>query len=320
MNYRTFGKTGIKVSEIGFGTWGVGGATEDGANSYGQTNDVESLECLARAFDLGVTFYDTSNIYGYGHSEELLAQAFKDKRDKVVIASKVGFVKHGGPHDLRGSYIREQIEGTLKRLQTDYVDVYQLHSPPMDQLRATPDAVSTMLDLKKEGKIRAYAISVKNPGDAVVAINEFGVEIVQVNFNMIDQRALEQGAFDAAKKAGAGIIARTPLAFGFLSGQVKDLNFASDDHRSTWSKEQLQRWQEAPDMFSFINRNPNRTATQLALQFCLGFGAISTVIPGMLHLNEVEEDISASGLPVLTAEELANIELVYRQNEFFVRK
>ncbi len=317
MNYRTFGKTGIKVSEIGFGTWGIGGATEDGANSYGQTDDAESFECLARAFDLGVTFYDTSNIYGYGHSEELLAQAFKGKRDKVVIASKVGFIKHRGRHDLRGEYIREQIEGTLKRLGTDYVDLYQLHSPPMEQLRATPDAVSTMLDLKKEGKIRAFGISVKNPGDAVIAINEFGAEVVQVNFNMIDQRALEQGAFDVAKKSGAGIIARTPLAFGFLSGKVKDLNFSPSDHRSVWSKEQLQRWQEAPDMFSFINRNPARTATQLALQFCLGFDAISTVIPGMLHVNEVEEDTAASSLPALTEEELANIELVYKQNEFF---
>ncbi len=319
MNYRELGKTGIKISEIGFGTWGIGGATVDGANSYGETNDATSEQALNTALDCGITFFDTSNIYGYGHSEELLGKVFSGKRDKVIIASKVGFVKHGGPHDFRGSYIREQLEGTLRRLNTDYLDVYQLHSPPIDQLRATPDAVSTMLELKKEGKIRAYAISVKNPADALVVINEFGAEAVQVNFNMIDQRALEAGVFQLAKEKGVGIIARTPLAFGFLSGKIKDLNFNPQDHRSAWSEAQLKRWADAPDLFSYINRNPERTPTQLALQFCLGFDSISTVIPGLMNDAEVKEDAAASGLPALTAEEIAAIESVYKGNEFFVR-
>lgn len=320
MRYRFFGKTGIKVSEIGFGTWGIGGATEDGANSYGETDDAESKKCLKRAFDLGINFYDTSNIYGYGHSEELLGEVFKSIRDKVIIASKVGFVKHGGPHDFRGSYIRSQLENTLKRLQSDYVDVYQLHSPPLEQLRQTEGVISTMVDLKKEGKIRAFAISVKNPKDAFAAVQEFGAEIIQTNFNMIDQRASELGIFDLVKKNSIGLIARTPLAFGFLSGKIKELNFNPQDHRSSWSENQLKIWAKASDLFSFINKNPNRTATQLALQFCLSFDSISTVIPGMLHLNEVEENAATSDLPALTKEELINIDLIYKQNTFFEKQ
>ncbi len=320
MNYRILGNTGIKVSEIGFGTWGIGGATSDGANSYGETDDEESLRALRTAFDLGITLYDTSNVYGYGHSEELLGQAFKGLRDKVVIASKVGMVRHRGSFDVHGSYIRQEIEQSLKRLGTDYLDVYQIHSPPMELIRDTEDAVSTMLELKREGKIKAFGISIKNPAEALIAIKEFGAETVQTNFNMIDQRALEQGVFDLAQERGVGVIARTPLAFGFLSGKIKDFNFSQEDHRSAWSKEQLQRWADAPDLFSFVNRNPERTPTQLALQFCLGFNAVSTVIPGMLKVSEVEENVRASELPGLTPEELENIELVYKKNEFFVKK
>jgi aryl-alcohol dehydrogenase-like predicted oxidoreductase len=189
----------------------------------------------------------------------------------------------------------------------------------MDQLRDTPDAVSTMLELKKEGKIRAFAISVKNPTDAAAAINEFGAEVIQLNFNMIDQRAFELGAFDLAKEKKVGVIARTPLAFGFLSGKINDLHFNPKDHRSVWSEAQLKRWAEAPDLFSFVNRDPNRTPTQLALQFCLGFDAISTVIPGMLNEAEVNENAVASDLPKLSKEELEAIETVYKGNEFFVK-
>lgn len=317
MHYRKLGKTDIEVSEIGFGSWGIGGETSDGANSYGKTDDTESVRSLEKAFEKGINFIDTSNIYGYGHSEELIGQTFRDRRDKIVIASKAGFVKHGGPHDLRGSFIRECLEGTLRRLQTDYVDLYQLHSPPIDLLRDTPEAIETMLALKKEGKIRAFGISVKNPQDGVLAIREFGAEVIQVNFNMIDQRALEAGVFDEAAKAGVGVIARTPLAFGFLSGAIKSFDFSAGDHRSSWPEGQLKRWADAPDLFSFINRDPARTPTQLALQFCLGFPGVSSVIPGILHPHEAEENAAASDRSPLTAEELAAVELVYKQHTFF---
>jgi aryl-alcohol dehydrogenase-like predicted oxidoreductase len=317
MKYRLLGKTGLTVSEIGFGAWGIGGATDDGPNSYGATDDGESLRALAAAFDKGITLYDTSNIYGYGHSEELIGKAFKGMREKVIIASKVGFVKYGAPLDITPAHIRVSLEATLRRLQTDYVDLYQLHSPSLELLEKTPEAVDELRTLKREGKIRAFGFSAKNPGDAIAAIKKYGFEAVQVNFNMIDQRAVESGLFDCASEYGAGVIARTPLAFGFLTGKVADMRFDPHDHRSLWSEGQLKRWTEAPDLFSFINQGKNRTPAQLALKFCLGFKAVSAVIPGMLHLSEVEENAQASDTPPLGNEELDAVAVVYKSHEFF---
>lgn len=316
MQYRSLGSTGLTVSEIGFGAWGIGGAVS-GANAYGVTDDTESKLALERALELGITFYDTADIYGYGHSEELLGEVFGNRRSKVIIASKVGFTKHGGPHDVSKQHIRAAIEGTLRRLKTDYVDIYQLHSPPMELLRTTPGAIDEMRLLKREGKIRAFGISVKDPRDGFVAIDEFGAESIQVNFSMIDQRALDCGLFDKALAAKVGIIGRTPLAFGFLTDKVKDTNFSETDHRTAWPQSQLKLWVEAPNVFSFVNHGKPRTAVQLALRFCLSFNAVSTVIPGMLKPIEVEENAKTSDIPKLTTEEIKAIGLTYHTHEFF---
>lgn len=201
MLYRKLGKTGITVSEIGFGSWGIGGRTE-GATSYGKTDDAESKRALEAAFDAGITFYDTSDLYGYGHSEELIGEVFARRREKVVIASKVGYVKHGGPHDFSPARIRRSAEASLRRLESDYLDVYQLHSPLLDELRGTAGAIEEMRKLKKEGKIRAIGISVKSPEDGFLAVTEFGADSVQVNFNMIDQRILDNGFLDSCTSGG----------------------------------------------------------------------------------------------------------------------
>lgn len=318
MKDRQLGKTGISVSEIGFGTWGIGGATE-GATSYGETDDKESLRALIHALQRGISFYDTANIYGDGHAEELLGEAFGSDRGKVIIATKVGFVKHGGPHNVSPSYIRECLEDSLRRLKSDYVDVYQLHSVPPELVRAEPACLDTMKELKKEGKIRAFGYSVKNPVDALLVMEEFGVDAVQVNFNMTDQRVLQEGIFDAARAQGVGVIARTPLCFGFLTGAV-DTNFDPKDHRSVWSSEQIARWKEAPNVFSSIDREKEYTLAQFALKFCLSHPEVSTVIPGMLTVKEVEENALTSDLPSLTTEQLEMIEKVSRENTFFVDK
>ncbi|HVM77103.1 MAG TPA: aldo/keto reductase [Candidatus Paceibacterota bacterium] len=319
MNYRTIGKTGITVSEIGFGAWGIGGETQDGANSYGKTDDAESKRALERAFELGITFYDTSNIYGYGHSEELLGEVFSKRRDKVVIAGKAGFTKHDGPHDLSPAYLRKCLEESLRRLKTDYIDVYQLHSPPISLIEEHPECVEELQKMKSEGKIRAIGISVKGPGDALPAIEKFGFESVQVNFNLIDQRALETGAFEAARKHGAGIIARTPLAFGFLTGAITDLHFPPHDHRSAWPERQLKLWADAPNAFAFLRKGKDWTPTQLALKFCISFNAVSAVIPGILHPSEAEQNAAASEGALLTKQEIDAAIEVYKTREFFDR-
>jgi aryl-alcohol dehydrogenase-like predicted oxidoreductase len=319
MNYRKLGGTNITVSEIGFGTWGIGGATGDGATSYGATDDAESLRALRRALELGITFYDTADIYGYGHSEALLGKAFAKERDKVVIASKAGFLKHNAPHDISPKRLRECLEGSLRRLGTDYVDVYFLHSPPLELVEKTPGVIEGLHRMKAERKIRALGFSVKGPEDGFVAIEKYGFDVVEANFNMIDQRALECGLFAAAEKHGAGIIARTPFAFGFLTGAITDLHFGVDDHRSNWPEAQLKLWASTPALFAPVNSGKQRTLSQLALSFCLSFPAVSAVIPGILHPAEAEENAAASSLPPLTPEERAAVIQIYKTHEFFDR-
>lgn len=319
MRYRKLGKTGILVSEIGFGTWGIGGVT-DGATSYGETNDIESTASLLKARDLGITFYDTANIYGNGHSEELLGETFSGSRDGVVIATKVGFTKHGGPHDVSVPYVKKCLEDSLRRLKSDYVDLYQLHSVPPDLVRSSPEILDFMKTLKQEGKIRAFGYSVKSPQEARIAIEEFGADVVQVNFNMVDQRAITSGVFDVVRSSGAGFIARTPLCFGFLTGAIQDIQFSSQDHRSSWSQAQLERWKTAPDVFSFIDPEKKYTPAQLALKFCLSFDGVSTAIPGMLSVREVQENSQVSNLPELTDKQLKEIEEVCSQTKFFLEK
>jgi len=320
MEYRNLGSTGIKVSEVGFGTWEIGGVTDDGPNSYGETDDEVSLGALHRALELGINFFDTSNIYGYGHAEELLGEAFSKKRDEVVIASKVGFVKHGGPWQLDPAYVRKELEVTLKRLKMDYLDLYQLHSVPLTMVQENPEYIETFKDLKKEGKIRSYGYSVKSPQEGLSAINDFGFEVVEVNFNLIDQRAIEVGLFDLAGKKGVGVIARTPFSFGFLTDTIKNLNFSDDDHRSNWPKEQLLLWASAPKLFEYLREGKDWSAADLALAFCLAFPVVSSVIPGIVTRDEAEKNARVSELAKLTDEEVQKAIETYKSNTFFVRK
>jgi len=319
MRYRPLGRTGLMVSEIGFGAWGIGGVTP-GATSYGATDDGVSLAALRRAVDLGVTFYDTSNVYGDGHSEELIGRAFAGMRDRVVLATKAGRRDYAtdscSPADLRAS-----LEGSLKRFGTDYVDLLQLHADTIGP-EGYGVAMDTFRRLKAEGKVRACGISAKSPEQAVSAIRDFGAEVVQVNFNLVDQRAVDSGLLGVAAEAGVGVIARTPLCFGMLSGKLSAaVEFPPGDHRAAWSREQIARWIEASRMFvDGIAESAAVTGAQVALRFCLSQPEISTVIPGMMAPAEVEENVRASDAGPLAAADLARIGEIYRGNEFFVRR
>lgn len=319
MRYRTLGSTKLTVSEIGFGSWGIGGETAEGPNSYGKTDDAASRDALRTAFEHGITFFDTSNIYGYGHSEELIGETFKGMRDKVVIASKVGFTKHGGPHDLRPQYVRQELEKSLKRLQTDYLDLYQLHSPPLEMVQKDQSLLETFRELKREGKIRAFGYSVKHPNDALVAVGDFGFECIQVNLNMIDERAIENGLLTLAEEKNVGIIARTPFAFGFLTDTITDLNFPPYDHRSVWPRLQLERWAKASQLFSIVRERRGWNPAELALKFCLAFPAVSTVIPGILTPEQAIENASASNEESLSTDEIEKVIQIYKDNIFFER-
>ena len=319
MKYRKLGSTGLEVSEIGFGAWGIGGLTE-GATSYGPTDDDESRRALEQAFDQGITLYDTSDIYGYGHSESVLGQVFKSRRQQVIFASKVGFLEHNGMQDFSSERMKQSLDSTLARLQTDYLDLYQLHSPAIGTIVSDRGIVDTLEELRDEGKIRAYGISLQSPDDGLAAINDFGFKSIQVNLNLVDQRAVTCGLLDLSARQDVGIICRTPLCFGLLSGRYAvDTKFDQRDHRSVWHPDQIKTWAGAWELFSeALEKQENQTPAQAALRFCLSCESVASVIPGMLTVSEVSENAAVSRLGPLMPHELQIIKNVYANNEFFL--
>ena len=261
------------------------------------------------------TFFDTSSVYGYGHSEKLLGRALRNCRDRVVIATKSGLTEYGAPTDFSPRRIRSTLTDSLRRLQTDYVDILQLHNPPPARVRDAADIRDCIARLKDEGLIRAFGVSVRAPADGLLALVHLDPDVIQTNFNLLDQRALDCGLLDEAEAAACAIIARTPLCFGFLSGQVDEGTvFAADDHRSRWPRSQIIAWASAGrDMRRYADRA--QTPSQFALQFCLSFPAVTSSIPGMLRPEEVVENAAASELGAVRQATLAALRAVYRKLE-----
>ncbi|HYL89992.1 MAG TPA: aldo/keto reductase, partial [Burkholderiales bacterium] len=293
MRQRQLGRSGVAVSEIGFGAWGIGG-NKDGAVAYGPTDEAQSLDALSAAFDAGINFFDTADLYGFGESERLIGKAFTGRRDRVVIASKGGMLDPQGRQDFTPAHLATSLEESLKRLRTDYVDLYQLHGPGLDQVGAL---IGPMDALRREGKARAIGISLRAPEDGRRALDLYPFDAVQVNFNLLDQRAVDSGLMDLCRERGAGIIVRTPLCFGFLTGGYSATQqYDASDHRSRWNVEQRKVWASAYELFSGIKGRVD-TPAQFALRFCLSFDAVSSVIPGMLTRAHVEENAAASQGP-----------------------
>ncbi|MBF0143507.1 MAG: aldo/keto reductase [Magnetococcales bacterium] len=316
MKNRKLGSTGLEVSEIGCGTWGLSGTTNDNF-AYGPTTDETSIQTLRSALEAGVTFYDTADLYGWGHSEKLLGEAFAGHRDRVVIASKVGYTSPEGAQDFSSDHIRRSLENSLERLRSGHIDLYLLHDPP---LAAVPGALPILESLQREGSIRAFGISARSPQDALAAVKDHGVRAVQFNFNLVDQRAVDIGLFETCVELGAGTILRTPLCFGFLSKGLKGFEFHDRDRRKKWSPAQAECWTQAPDLFfGGLRDGASQTPAQLSLRYCLSFPGTSTVIPGMMLPEHVAENTEASRQGPFTAEELAHIRHVYTTNEFFVK-
>lgn len=319
MKYRSLGRTDIQVSEIGFGAWGIGGYTA-GHTSYGETDDRVSRAALARALDVGINFFDTSSIYGYGRSECLIGEVFHGRRDQVVIATKAGFTAYDRSPDYSAAYLRRSLEESLQRLRSDYVDLLQLHNPTSEVLHENSGIFRTLEMFRQEGKIRAYGLSIKSPEEGAMAICKQGVPVIQINLNMMDLRALDCGLLAAAEERGTGVIARTPLCFGFLSGKVApNTVFRKGDHRLSWSLEQRQRWTEgALQLFNNLGVPPGQTETQVALRFCLSFPAVSTVIPGILTPEQANENAAASDFGPLLPDQIEQVRKTNRHMGFFV--
>jgi aryl-alcohol dehydrogenase-like predicted oxidoreductase len=320
MRYRSLGKSGLTVSEIGFGAWGIGGRTA-GETSYGDTDDRRSHAALNRALDLGITFFDTANVYGDGHSETLIGAVFARKRDRVIIATKAGLTRFGDPPDFSPAALQRSLAGSLQRLKSDYVDLFQLHNPPADLFRRSPESYAALEAMQREGKVRAIGVSVKTPADGLSILESHAVAAVQVNLNMLDVRAIEAGLLTTAAKAGTGIIARTPLCFGFLSGAITaGTQFPPGDHRRAWARTQIERWiAGAESMHAAAAAPAGQSRSQAALRFCLSFPAVSSVIPGILSPEEAAQNAAASGFGPLPDAARDRIVALNREIELFAR-
>jgi aryl-alcohol dehydrogenase-like predicted oxidoreductase len=318
VNRRLLGRTRLAVSEVGFGAWAIGGNRY--GNSYGATDDAESIRAVRRAVELGCNCFDTADVYGHGHSEELLGKALADRRGDVIIITKVGGnfynrdlhpllrerVAHaaGVPysqippdvplpvtHDANFSsdYIRFALGRSLERLQTAYVDLLLLHNPSQAQI-ADMATYGVLEDLKRERTIRAYGVSVHSPEEGLAAIQSTMPDVVELVYNLA-RREAESAFFPAARAADVGVIAREPLANGFLAGRyAPDSTWDAGDIRARMPQQYVAQMAQLGHRVRELSQRTGCSAAQLALKFVLDNSAVSTVIVGTKTAQQADEN------------------------------
>ena len=309
MKLKRLGRTNVLVSEIGFGAWAISG------RGYGPTDDKDSIRALHRALDLGVNFIDTADIYGDGHSEELIGRVLRERNDKeAIIATKFGwdFYRDGGIRsNLKRNYISFALEKSLKRLGREWIDIYQIHNSKPDDIERD-NVYETLDEFKKQGKIRFYGVSAYYVEDGIEAIKTGKPDTIQIIYNIIEQE-VEEKLFPLAIKNDIGIIAREPLASGLLTGKYNENSkFQKTDHRHGWDKKFLEEGTRKVSRLKFLKKD-GQTLIQSALRFSLSYKAVSVVIPGAKTINQVEENISAAEAK-LNPNELKRIRELYRNN------
>ena len=303
MRQRELGNTGLIVSEIGMGTWELGG------REWGDIGETDAVDLLRYAFESGVTYYDTADQYGGGRAERLLGEAFSALGDRVVIATKLGYeldsdgwISHGWEHpsfNVSPDYIRSAVEGSLTRLKRDVIDIYQFHSPP--PASEWDDAFGTMEALKAEGKIRFYGLALGSEADALKAMEETGISLLMLTYNILTQE-MAAPVMETAAEKGIAVVVRQPLSSGLLSGQLgPDTVFAENDYRKTWPREKFLADLERVEEIKSIVGNKARSLPQAALKFILAHPAVSSVVPGMMTSTQVDDGVATSGASPLPA-------------------
>jgi len=316
MKYRMLGRAGYEVSEIGFGAWAIGG-------TWGEVTDSEAMAALNEAVDLGITLFDTADVYGDGRSERFIADLRSERPDaSIVVATKAG--RRLEPHTADG-YTPAAIEGFIDRsrenLEMETLDLLQLHCPPTD-VYYRPEMFEALDDLVASGKIRSYGVSVERVEEALKAIEYEGVASIQIIFNMFRLRPTEL-FFREAQRRNIGIIARVPLASGLLTGKMSATShFAADDHRT------FNRHGEAFDVGETFSGVPYETGleameeirqlipggvtpAQFALAWILAHPAVSSVIPGGKNARQVADNAAASDLEPMPSESMDRVGEIY---------
>jgi aryl-alcohol dehydrogenase-like predicted oxidoreductase len=323
MKYNEFGHTGIKVSEIGFGGSRIGGLLA------GKSSRSETVALLQNALAAGITFYDTADMYAQGESEALMGTAFRARRHEVVLATKGGFslpaqrrllarikpivrpvvqalglkrnkivasVAGSLSQNFSPAYLTDAVHGSLRRLQTDYIDLYQLHSPPMQRLESEVlgEAVATLEKLKIQGKLRHYGIATEAPEDANSCLAVSGISSVQLGFGLLDPEALDQGILGGAAERGLGVIVRGCYGGGLLKDGLDEAGL----------KATTPKWDQILAIRA-VSAQSGRAVLETALKFCLGTPGISVTLLGMHTQAHLRENMRAYRAPPLNAEEYA---------------
>ena len=304
MQYRTLGRTGIEVSEIGYGAWGIGGS------QWGGADDDQSVEALHRAIDLGVNFIDTALAYGDGRSERLVGRVVRERPETVHVATKVppknGVwpARQGVPVEevYPGEYVRECASRSLENLGLEQIDVLQLHVWN-DEWTGRGDWLEAVEQLRSSGQVRFFGISINDhqPANGVRLVESDAVDTVQVIYNVFDQSP-EDELFPACRERDVGVIARVPLDEGGLTGRIgPDTEFPDDDFRSHYFRGDRKRQLEEHVQGIVADLGIGEDAlAETALRFLLSEPTVSTVIPGMRSLRNVERNVAVSdgrGLP-----------------------
>jgi aryl-alcohol dehydrogenase-like predicted oxidoreductase len=311
LNNRKFGNTDLSVSEIGFGAWAIGGGAMIGTTAigWGETNDDISTKAIQTAINVGVNFFDTADIYGLGHSEELLGKTIGKNKD-MIIATKVGNLSRNDQFtiDYSKKYILGACEKSLQRLQRETIDYYQLHSARLQHLQQG-ECIEAMQYLRQQGKIRYWGLSLNTfdpEPDADYLINNKMGNGFQLVLNLLNQKAVS--LLKKASAKGYGIIARMPLQFGLLTGKFdKAASFETNDHRKNrLTRDVIESTGKALQPVWDLCRKYDCTKLQLALSYILSYPAVSTVIPGIRTVEQAQEN--TTGLFALQPEDQLLIE------------
>jgi aryl-alcohol dehydrogenase-like predicted oxidoreductase len=294
MVLNSFGRTDLKVSDVGFGAWAIGGL------GWGEgPDDANAVEALKRAWDLGVNFYDTCDAYGNGHSETLIGEFLKGRRNEAVIVTKGG-TNYRVPERSKNfshDYLMMCLDESLQRLQTDSVDVYLLHVPSAEW-QEKGKVFDTLKEMKKSGKARYVGLAMWQAADTMHAYEqdtEHVIDVLEVPFNILNKTNIE--VVRIAKERNIAVLTSQPLASGILTGKYgSDTKFADGDNRKGfWSEERFAS--VIPDMkiAEECVKETGLTMAQLALAYNLSYPGIHSVIPGAKNASQVEKNVSASG-------------------------
>ncbi len=327
VKYRTLGDTGIEVSTVGFGLWTVS------TGWWGIDDEQHGLTLLRRAYDSGVTFFDTADTYGQGKGETMLADALGSVRERIIIATKFGydFYNHSNerdghkelPQDFSPRHVRFAVEESLKRLRTDYIDVYQVHNPRMWAVRSD-ELFAALEDLKAEGKVRCYGAAL-GPAigwepEGLALINDRKIATLQIIHNMLEQDP-GRSLIAVAQARDVSAFVRVPHSSGLLEGKyTADTTFSPSDHRSHRPREWLSEGLQKLEKLTFLTEGTGRTIGQAAIQFVLSSPAVASVLPNVYDFEQLAEFVAAPETPPLGDAELRRIADLYERNFDIVKE